>query len=407
MSSKSSSSRRRASLLPARLPGLSLVAVALLVAGCATGGEAVRERDVSYLFDDAHFAAAQQPIDTADVFRMTPEMKSFLERDLLPAARADGLRKVLTEALYSHRQLRLEYEASMTRTAGEAFAARSGNCLSLVIMTGTFAKAMGLVVTYQSVTTDEMWSRAGDMYFLSGHVNLQIDRRFTEASNRWDRSSSYTIDFMPPEDAAGLHVHTISERTVVAMYLNNRAAEAMLHGQLDEAYWRARQAILADPAFLSAYNTLGVIYLRHADAGHAEAAFHYVIDRTPNNSRVLFNETQALHELGRHGEAQAIQARLAQLEPYPPFYFFNRGRAAIQAGDLDTARDLFKKELARAPDYHEFHYWLAIADFGLGRIDEARSELALAMDDAVKRSDHDLYAAKLDRLKAWRGANVQ
>jgi hypothetical protein len=35
-------------------------------------------------------------------------------------------------------------------------------------------------------------------------------------------------------------------------------------------------------------------------------------------------------------------------------------------------------------------------------MDEARSELALALEDAVKRTDHDLYAAKLDRLKAYR-----
>jgi len=28
------------------------------------------------------------------------------------------------------------------------------------------------------------------------------------------------------------------------------------------------------------------------------------------------------------------------------------------------------------------------------------------MTDAVKRSDHDLYAAKLDKLKAWHPSNT-
>jgi hypothetical protein len=63
---------------------------------------------------------------------------------------------------------------------------------------------------------------------------------------------------------------------------------------------------------------------------------------------------------------------------------------------------MFLKEIDRDPDYHEFHYALAVADFGLNRLDEAKAEMALAMSDAVKRSDHDLYAAKLDKLKAWR-----
>ncbi len=49
----------------------------------------------------------------------------------------------LFEALYSKGQLKLEYDSAKTRNAAQAFAARSGNCLSLVIMTAAFAKEMG------------------------------------------------------------------------------------------------------------------------------------------------------------------------------------------------------------------------------------------------------------------------
>ena len=52
--------------------------------------------------------------------------------------------------------------------------------------------------------------------------------------------------------------------------------------------------------------------------------------------------------------------------------------------------------------YHEFHYWLAITDFDLGDVDNARREIELALEDAVKRTDHDLYAAKLNLLRAYR-----
>jgi tetratricopeptide (TPR) repeat protein len=119
---------------------------------------------------------------------------------------------------------------------------------------------------------------------------------------------------------------------------------------------------------------------------------------------MLANYGLALRGLQRNDEADAVQKRLASLEPYPPFFFYNRGEAAMKSGDLATARALFKRELDRSPDYHEFHYALAIADFGLGRVDEARSELAIALENAVKRTDHDLYAAKLDKLKSYRQA---
>ncbi|HEY9028841.1 MAG TPA: tetratricopeptide repeat protein, partial [Burkholderiaceae bacterium] len=132
----------------------------------------------------------------------------------------------------------------------------------------------------------------------------------------------------------------------------------------------------------------------------------FVLDGAPDNPRILANYAEALRELGRTGEAQKVQARLAVLEPVPPFYWFVQGQTALHKGDFLKAREFFQKELDRDPDYHEFHYAMAVADFGLNRIDEARAELALAMSGAVKRSDHDLYAAKLDKLKAFRPANV-
>jgi hypothetical protein len=45
-------------------------------------------------------------------------------------------------------------------TAREAFAARTGNCLSLVIMTSAFAKQLGLPVSYRRVVMEEMYTRA-------------------------------------------------------------------------------------------------------------------------------------------------------------------------------------------------------------------------------------------------------
>ena len=76
---------------------------------------------------------------------------------------AQGREKALVQALYAKGELKLDYDTELTRNAAEAFAARSGNCLSLVIMTGAFANAMNLKVTYQQVATEDMWSRSGDM----------------------------------------------------------------------------------------------------------------------------------------------------------------------------------------------------------------------------------------------------
>ena len=78
------------------------------------------------------------------MFALSDEMRRYLRTELAGPIRAKGRQSGLIEALYGKGQLKLDYDSSMTRNAAQAFAARSGNCLSLVIMTAAFAKELGL-----------------------------------------------------------------------------------------------------------------------------------------------------------------------------------------------------------------------------------------------------------------------
>ncbi|HEV8313997.1 MAG TPA: tetratricopeptide repeat protein [Burkholderiaceae bacterium] len=350
------------------------------------------------LFHDQLFAPPTQPIRAADVFALSEDMRRYVRDEIATHARSHGRQRALIDALYKRGQLKLEYDAAMTRNAAQAFDARAGNCLSLVIMTAAFAKELGLQIHYQSAYTDEMWSRSGGLLFRSGHVNVTLGSRFIDAGSGED-TTRYTIDFLPPDELRGLRTQSISEDTVVAMYMNNRAAEALAEERLDNAYWWARAAIARSPDFISPYNTLGVIYQRHGDWPLAEQVYGRVLEREPTNTRALANLAQLAEQRGNIAQAQALRQQLARLEPYPPFHFFNLGRAAMQRGDYVAARDLFAKEVARADYYHEFHFWLGLAHYRLGEMELARKELNLAMQNSTTRGDRDLYAAKLAWLR--------
>jgi tetratricopeptide (TPR) repeat protein len=272
--------------------------------------------------------------------------------------------------------------------------------LSLVIMTAAFAKALGLSVEYHSAFVEPSWSRVGGMYFLSGHVNLTLGGKWIGARAAYATGELLTIDFLPAQELRGLRTWVIPEQTILAMYMNNRAAEALARRQLNDAYWWGRAAIGQDPAFLSAYNTLGVIYLRHGDWPQAERVLGYILEREPANAQALSNLALALEKQGRLAESGVLYRRLAQIEPYPAFHFFERGLAAMRLGDFKTARDLFAKEVDRDPYYHEFQFWLGVANLRLGNIGEARKHLGLAVENSSTRSDRDLYAAKLEHLRS-------
>ena len=383
--------------LPRQFHRLLALCFAILLASCAS------TRDISApppaLFADALFPPSTVQLSEDDIFRVTPAMRAYTEA-VTQERRGKEIRRALFDALYRRDQLQLEYDSAVTRTASEAFTARQGNCLSLVIMTAALAQELNIPVVFQTVPTEDSWSRSGEIYFNSGHVNLKLGRIMREAAGGYDRENYTVIDFQPPPDGRQKEGYPIGRKTVVAMFMNNRAAEALARDNFTDAYWWARNAVLADPNLLYAYNTLAVVYRRHGDLAQAELTLRYALDRDPKSAMALSNLAQVVERQGRFDEARELKAKLARLQPEQPFRYFNLGREAMQAGDYRRARELFQRELRRDPTYHEFHFWLAAADYKLGDLDGAAEHMRMALNASTTRQDHELYAAKLDRLRA-------
>ncbi|AXA92670.1 tetratricopeptide repeat protein [Massilia sp. YMA4] len=380
-----------------RFRRLLVACCALLLSACA--GPSQVQAPPPALFADSLFEPAVALPSEDEIFALTPAMRAYTQavsRD----RRGKEIRRALFDALYRRDQLQLEYDSALTRTAAQAFEARQGNCLSLVIMTAALAQELDIPVVFQSIPTEDSWSRSGEIYFNSGHVNLKLGRIQRDGTGGYDADAYTVIDFLPPPDGRQRDGITIGRQAIVAMFMNNRAAEALARGQVSDAYWWARGAVLADPNLLYAYNTLAVVYRRHGELAQAETTLRYALARDPRSAMALSNLAQVVEHLGRVDEANALKAQLARLQPEQPFRYFNQGREAMQAGDYRRARELFQRELRRDPTYHEFHFWLAAADYMLGDLYAAEKHMRLARDASTTRKDHELYAAKLDRLKA-------
>jgi Flp pilus assembly protein TadD len=376
--------------------GLTVLFCALLGA-CAS--PRFTNQPPQFLFRDDLFVAPDARFSGDNVFALTEPMQHYLKTDIARQLRMRGPLAGLIDALYRERQLKLEYDSSMTRDAAEAFEARSGNCLSLVIMTAAFAQQLGLQVDFHEAGIYEMWSRSGNLLVGSGHVNVTLG---TWLNSPFERvaENSLTIDFLPPDEISGLRTRSISQETVVAMYLNNKSVEALESGHLDDAYGWARAAIRRHPAFASSYNTLGVVYLRHGDLEQAARVFRYGLQNEPESTVMMSNLAGVLERMGNEAGAAELRTRLAQLDPHPPYYFFDLGRDAMQRGDYQAAKALFAKEVARADYNHEFHFWLAVAYYDLGDMERARRQILEAMERSPTRNDHSRYEAKLAWLRS-------
>ncbi len=354
------------------------------------------------LLHDRLFAAPAAVVSAEPVFAMSDSMRVYVETQLSGVQGHQQRRRKLLEALRVQGRLNLDFDDGFTRNAAEAFDKRAGNCVSLVVMTAAFAKHLGLPVRYQQVHVRQSFSRADTLTFASGHVNLVLTTLPPVHRRSTAEDDELTVDFVPPEDLRGTRVNVLSEATVVAMFMNNRAAEHLAVKQADLAYAWARAAVLQDPSFLSAVNTLAIVYLRSNHLAEAEAALRHVLARAPDDEPALSNLVVTLARAGRANEAAAVAQRLASLQPHPPFYFLDLGVQALKDGDPAKARALIARELRRQPYQHEAHYWAGVTDAVLGNTAGAEKHLRQAIEHSGNPAIGARYSAKLATLKATR-----
>jgi Tfp pilus assembly protein PilF len=380
------------------LRSLLPLGLALALSACALG-PLRSEPPVRSLFDDAAFVPPTEAIDASSVLAFTPAMRAYFTDHVQPRIRYQGERTALLDALYHRDALKLRYDTDLTRTASGAFDARAGNCLSLVLMTAAFAREAGLPVQFQSVRMDDALERSGDLLLFVGHVNIALGAvthgvRLADMLPDWT-----TVDFLPSADLHRQRHTPITEQRVLAMYMNNRAAETLALGRVNDAYWWAREALQQDPAFQNAHNTLGVIYLRHGQPQRAEQAMRRALDLAPDDPHTLGNLALALRQQGRVDEAQAMSLRQAALQKDSPFGRYELGQQALSQGDLPVARAHFEWAVQRQRDNHEFHLALAQVLALQGDVPGAERELGLARDNSSTQRLQSLYAGKLQRLR--------
>jgi Flp pilus assembly protein TadD len=371
-----------------------------LLAGCAgvPRGDAPPS---PALFADSVFGAPAEPVDTGELFSLSPEMRAYLHSPGFSLRlREKGAVRGLLDALYQKGELKIEYDSTMTRTAAQTYAARAGNCLSLVIMTAAFAQELGMEVRFQDVDVDETWSRNAGLYLVSSHVNLALGQHSKGMLRGISQERLVTVDFLPPPDSASFRTRLLDEGDIVTLYMNNRAVEALVQARIDDAYWWARAAVTRPGAPVMAYNTLGVVYQKRGDIEHAERVFRAALERDPDNLVVMQNLVPVLAAAGKSAESAALAAHLARRDPDPPFRFFDEGRQAFDRGDYARAKSLFEREVTRAPYNDEFHFWLALACLRMGEQARAREELAIALDTSTRGDTRAFYTAKLTHLRS-------
>lgn len=188
-------------------------------------------------------------------------------------------------------------------------------------------------------------------------------------------------------------------------------------GRMEEAWVHLRQSVQLAPDSPQAHQSLGLYYRRRSEAHQARLAFEKAYDLDPGNPAVSLQIAQSWEMEGQylaaevwlrhavalrpedaemwealatfyveHGTESGLEGVTAtqvllELAPFAPSAHYLRARAALQVGDLDTARRCLKRAVELDPALAEAYLQLGWLWAELGE-DEAAAEAFLSAVNA-------------------------
>lgn len=300
------------------------------------------------------------------VLELNDKMRAYLQR-YVPRNYARNIRvRVLARMIFGKGTLGMEYNASKTYTAQEAFLKTEGNCLAFSYLFIALARERGLKVSFQEVEIPPEWSDAGDeLYYISRHVNVLIQMK---------EIKDLVIDIDRVNYKTHYRAWKISDKNAIALYYSNKGTDYLQEGDFENAFRYLVKALKLSPQDAALWSNLGVLYRQKDIYNYAEKAYFIALKYDRRQQSVLSNLSVMYDHMGEieKSEYYFSLARSHQLKN--PYYRYHQALDAFENGDYDLTLRHLKVALKRQEHEHKFHNLLGETYARLG--DETRANKA-------------------------------
>jgi Flp pilus assembly protein TadD len=330
----------------------------VLLCGCAAIRQRGDGRRLSALIEEAraHNLALPDPL-TLD--------PAIAERVLQQVSR-EGTELERIRRL--HRWLRdssglgFRYDALHTRTANDAWAARTGDCLSYAHLFNALARSLQVPVNYVRYREAQTYEERNGQFLVVSHVaSLYNDYRVTVLVDLTGGTPSSRVsdyELLGDDEAAALHY-------------SNLAMEQLAAGDTATPERLLRLLVERTPKLPEIHNNLGAVLLRQGRSQEALVVLQAAIARFPDFVPLYVNGALAARGSGQDAlsDELAEKARSSWTDPFLPFV---RGTWLLDRGYPEEAVKLLRRAISLKPDSAMFHAWLARALVQTGNQEDAR-----------------------------------
>ena len=369
----------------------------LLLAGCQSTTVVIINPKPS--FHDNLFPEYQNvEIETeAEVFFINEKMKTFVDKNISHLQTTDKNIQALANGIFDHSNLNLLYQNDANTVAEQTFNNRAANCLSLTIMTYALADYANFSVHFQQVDTPELWVRREGNNLLNKHVNLRLFKK-TKSNVVYLKKFSYQLDFDRRAQSLRLPAKLITKNRVLAMFYNNKGADALIKDNYTGAYAYFRSALSTDPMMIEGWTNLGLLYRRVGSIELAEETYLRALSINKDDATTLVNIAHIYRITGREEKAEHIRNKIELQRKNNPFYYFILGEVAYEKQDWTLAINQYKKAIRLDKKQHQFYFSLAKTYYKTGNIKQSKKFMALAKKYSQMDDLQLLYQGKLEQL---------
>lgn len=368
---------------------------AIVLAACASAPST--QDPVPWL--DAQFAwdPALVTVGPQELFRLDPQLARRLDEPSVRQVPVGLKLKRVIDTIFDKDRKGFAYRAGHSTVAAETWRNRSGDCLSLTVLTYSVARTLGMSPVMQEVRTPAVFGREGSFDVVNQHVNVMFPHIRGDLMAE-SQDHEVVIDF-EPDYAAPRRGIPLDEAGIVARYYNNVAVENMAAGDYPAAYAYFKAAVRAEPSYSSPYGNLAVLYRRTGHDEEAEKLLHYAVGLGGNNDVALHELHRFLTDHGRLREAGEVERKLQAREAADPYHWIGLALDHLEKNETARAIDELQQANDIAPTFAEVHRYLAIAYARSGEYGKAREEIALLENLGGTASKIALLRRKLDRLQ--------
>ena len=354
----------------------------------------IKKVQLTHVINHSLFEQVKTPNEQSIFELPKPEQEKFLTyaHKHLNEVRAD-------EIIFNYLESQLtnfKYHGD-TLTSKQVIKRAQGNCISLAVLTQSYATLLGLDTSFQEMTSEPVYAKEGNLVYIANHFRTKVYAPEEEIDGNYIVfiRPGTLIDYFPTRGS--FYSGSATYNDLLSKFYSNLAAAALAENNLNKAYSLIMQANRFTPNDAELFNIAGVLHRRAGDLKSAHMIYQTALDRNDISINLINNYRILAKELGDKTLEKRLTSQLVDKEK-DPYELLVIAKNNLHQGKVTQAKKQLELAIAKAPYISELYLELAKIRYQQGHTAQTQSLLEKAIQYERNKERLNVYQAKLASL---------